>query len=125
MIKDKMKKIVMMVFAAMFAMNVMADNVKVKVSSMHCENCANRAEKALKANDAVNEVKVDLENQAVCVSYDAKKTDVEALMKALKEARFEAEVVKQCDKEGGCKHECGDDGCGLADLAWKRYDTIQ
>ena len=107
MIKVKMKKIVMMVFAAMFTMNVMADNVKFKVSNMHCENCANRAEKALKANDAVNEVKVDLEKQAVCVSYDAK-----ALMKALKEARFEAEVVKQCDKEGGCKHECGDDGCG-------------
>ena len=121
MIKVKMKKIVMMVFAAMFTMNVMADNVKFKVSNMHCENCANRAEKALKANDAVPE---DGKVSTAFV-YDAKKTDVEALMKALKEARFEAEVVKQCDKEGGCKHECGDDGCGLADLAWKRYDTIQ
>lgn len=116
---------------ATFAMNVLADNVKFKVSNMHCGNCAKRVEKALKANEAVSEVKVNLESKAVCVSYDAAKTDVETIQKALADAKFRAEVVKQCDKAEGCKHEdkagehkcnqerkqegehkCGANGCG-------------
>lgn len=126
-----MKKTVMMMFAAMFALNVLADNVKFKVSNMHCQNCAKRVEKALKANEAVSEVKVNLESKAVCVSYDAAKTNVEAIQKALTDAKFQAEVAIQCDKAEGCKHEgkagehkckhegqqagehkCGADGCG-------------
>ena len=121
----------MMMFAALFAMNVLADNVKFKVINMHCENCAKRVEKALKANEAVSEVKVDLESKTVCVSYDAAKTDVETIQKALADAKFQAEVAKQCDKAEGCKHEgeagghkckhegeqagghkCGANGCG-------------
>lgn len=114
-----MKKIVLMMFAGLFAMNVMAENVKFTISNMHCENCAKRVEKALKSNEAVSEVKVNLESQAVCVSYDAQKTNVEAIQKALTDAKFQAEIAKQCDKEEGChhegtenKHECGGEGCG-------------
>ena len=51
-----MKKIVMMVFAAMVTVNVMADNVKFKVTNIRCQNCAKRVEKTLKANEAVQEV---------------------------------------------------------------------
>ena len=109
-----MKKIVMMMFAALFTMNVMADNVKFKVNNMHCENCAKRVEKTLKANDAVSEVKVNLECKAVCVSYDAQKTNVEALQKALSDAKFEAEIAKQCDDKEGCKGE-GEHKCGHND----------
>ena len=72
----------MMMFATMFAMNVLAENVKFKVSNMHCQNCANRVEKALKANKAVSDVKINLECKGVSVSYDATKTNVEALQKA-------------------------------------------
>ena len=118
-----MKKIVMMMFAAMFTMNMLAENVKIKVTNMHCENCAKRVEKTLKTNEAVSQVKVDLECQTICVSYDAEKTNVEALTKALIDAKFEVEIVKQCAKEGGYKHdgngkskeekhECGSEGCG-------------
>ena len=115
-----MKKIVMMMMAALFAMNVLADGVKFKVTNMHCQNCANRVEKALKANDGVSKVKVDLESKDVSVSYDAAKTSVEALQKALTDVKFEAEVAKQGDKKGGCekhegkseKHECGGKCCG-------------
>ena len=127
-----MKKIVMMTFAALFAMNVLADNVKFQIKNMNCENCAKRVENALKANDAVTTVKVNLECKAVCVSYDATKTNAEALLKALTDVKFQAEIAKQCDQEGGCehdgkegahkcgkengqqevKHECGCEGCG-------------
>lgn len=106
----------MMMMAALFAMNVVAENVNFKVANMHCQNCANRVEKALKANEAVSEVKVDLESHAVSVSYDGGKTNVEALQKALTDAKFEAEVAKQCcgKKHEGQekKHKCGGNGCG-------------
>jgi len=121
-----MKKIIMMTIAAMLTINAMADNVKFKISNMHCQNCAKRVEKVLKANEAVCEVKINLECKAVCVSYDEQKTNVEAIQKALSDAKFQAEIAKQCDKKGGCKHdsmedkhecsqegkhECGGKGC--------------
>lgn len=111
-----MKKIVMMMFAALFAMNVLADNVKFKVTNIRCQNCAKRVEKTLKANEAVQEVNVDLQAKTVCVSYDAEKANAEALLKTLTDAKYQAEILKQCDgKEvkGGCgKHEGKEGGCG-------------
>lgn len=97
-----MKKIIMMTMAAMFSLSMTAGNVNFKVSNMHCGNCAKRVEKALKANEAVSEVTVDLENQLVSVVFDDQKTDADALQKALTEAKFEAIVAKGCG--GNCKH---------------------
>lgn len=112
-----MKKIVMTMFVALFTINMMADNVKFKIKNMNCENCAKRIEKVLTENGAVTKVKVNLECKAVCVSYDATKTNVEALQKALTDAKFQAEIAKQCNKEGGCKHEGkeGEHKCGKKD----------
>lgn len=112
-----MKKIVMTMFAALFTINMMADNVKFKIKNMNCENCAKRIEKVLTENGAVTKVKVNLECKAVCVSYDATKTNVEALQKTLTDAKFQAEIAKQCNKEGGCKHEGkeGEHKCGKKD----------
>ena len=112
-----MKKIVMTMFAALFTINMMADNVKFKIKNMNCENCAKRIEKVLTENGAVTKVKVNLECKAVCVSYDATKTNVEALQKAFTDAKFQAEIAKQCNKEGGCKHEGkeGEHKCGKKD----------
>ncbi|MBE6270123.1 MAG: ATPase P [Prevotella ruminicola] len=119
-----MKKIVMMMFAAMVSVNVLADNVKFKVTNIRCQNCAKRVEKTLKANEAVKEVSVDLQAKTVCVSYDAEKANADALLKTLTDAKYQAEIMKQCNgkqggrgkhegKEGGCgKHEGKQGGCG-------------
>ena len=123
-----MKKIFMMMFAAMVTVNVMAYNVKFKVTNIKCQNCAKRVEKTLKANEAVKEVNVDLQAKTVCVSFDEKKANAEALLKTLTDAKYQAEIMKQCDgkeaksccdkheaKEGGCdKHEAkkAHEGCG-------------
>ncbi len=102
----------MMMFAAMFAMNVLADNVKFKVTNMRCQNCAKRVEKTLKANEAVKEVKVDLTAKTVCVSYDAEKVNADVLLKTLTDAKFQAEIEKQCSGKGCGKHEGKEGGCG-------------
>jgi copper chaperone CopZ len=108
------KKIAMMLSAVVLAVNVQAANVKFKVSNMNGEDSAKRVEMTLKANDAVSKVKVNLEGQAVCVSYDEKKTSVEVIRKALSDAKFQVEILKQCNKEGGCKHDGKEEkhGCG-------------
>lgn len=113
-----MKKIFMMMFAAMVTVNVMADNVKFKVTNIKCQNCAKRVEKTLKATEAVKEVNVDLQAKTVCVSFDEKKTNAEALLKTLTDAKYQAEIMKQCNgKEAkSCcdKHEAkkAHEGCG-------------
>jgi copper chaperone CopZ len=107
-----MKKIVMMVFAAMVTVNVMADNVKFKVTNIRCQNCAKRVEKTLKANEAVQEVSVDLQAKTVTVSFDEKKANAEALLKTLTDAKYQAEIFDGKEAKGGCgKHE-GKGGCG-------------
>lgn len=98
----KMKKIVMMMFAGLLSVSALADNVMFRIPNMHCQNCAKRVEKALKASEAVNEVSVDLENRTVCVAYDAQKATAEVLQQSLADARFKAEVAKQCDRKEGC-----------------------
>ena len=109
----------MMMFAAMVTVNVMADNVNFKVTNIRCQNCAKRVEKTLKANEAVQDVKVDLETKTVSVSYNAEKANADALLKTLTDAKYQAEIVKKggCGhhdgKEGGCgKHEGKQGGCG-------------
>ena len=107
-----MKKIFMMMFAAMVTVNVMADNVKFKVTNIKCQNCAKRVEKTLKATEAVKEVNVDLQAKTVCVSFDEKKANAEALLKTLTDAKYQAEIFDGKDAKGGCgKHE-GKGGCG-------------
>ena len=107
-----MKKIVTMMFAALFAMNVLADNVKFKVTNIRCQNCAKRVEKTLKANEAVQEVNVDLQAKTVSVSFDEKKANAEALLKTLTDAKYQAEIFDGKEAKGGCgKHE-GKGGCG-------------
>jgi copper chaperone CopZ len=105
-----MKKIVFIMVAGMFAMNMMAENVNFKVSNMRCGGCANRITKALKANEAVSDVKVNLENKMVTVSFDEAKTSKEALLETLTNAKYQAEIVageQASEKKGGCK----DGGC--------------
>lgn len=103
-----MKKTIMMVLAGLLSVAALADDVKFKVSNMHCDNCARRVEKALKGNEAVGEVTVNLEDRTVCVSYDAQKTTVAVLRQCLADARFQAEVARQCDK----KEECAGQAAG-------------
>jgi copper chaperone CopZ len=129
-----MKKTVLMIGAVLFAMTALADNVMFSITNMHCGNCAKRVESVLKANEAVSQVSVNLDDKTVCVSYDARKTSAEALQQALKEANFQAEEAQacqaQCQAKGGeadhqCgqkaaqtgDHKCGAEGCAHAGSA--------
>lgn len=63
---------------------------KINVPTAQCMMCANKIEKAVKEVDGVAEAAVDMDVKVVSVTYDAKRTDVAALEKAIAGAGYQA-----------------------------------
>lgn len=45
-------------------------NITLQIEGMHCENCANRLEKALLNNEKIKTVKVDFATKKATITYD-------------------------------------------------------
>ncbi|MDR1864702.1 MAG: heavy-metal-associated domain-containing protein [Bacteroidales bacterium] len=58
---------------------------------MHCRNCQAKIEKNIPWEKGVKDLRVDLENQKVTVSYDPKKTTEAQLQKAIEKLDFSCE----------------------------------
>jgi copper chaperone CopZ len=91
-----MKKIIIMVMAALMAMPAiaMADNKPAKkkkgeikevtfVVEFDCENCAKKIRENVAFEKGVKDLKVTLDTRTVALKYDAAKTNVETLRKAI------------------------------------------
>lgn len=78
---------------------------------MHCQNCENKIKSNLRFEKGVSEIVTDLENQTVSVSYDADKTDVSKLQKALGRIGYEATETKPAKSCGGCKSDGKQSSC--------------
>lgn len=63
---------------------------KINVPTAQCMMCANNIEKALKKVDGVSEVAVDMDVKVVSVTYDATRTSVASLEKAIAGAGYQA-----------------------------------
>lgn len=59
--------------------------------NLHCHNCQAKLEKNIHWEKGVKDMKVDLENKQVTITYDPKKTDEDKLAKAIEELGFECE----------------------------------
>jgi len=96
---------------------------------MHCGNCTNAVETALRAVDGVKSATADLKSQTVRVIVNAAAADMpDALIEAIEDAGFESHVGSaagdcgskgkacsaggSCSCKGGCK--CGDN-CQCSD----------
>ena len=62
--------------------------LNLPVEGMTCASCVLRVEKALKKVDGVLEANVNLATEKVSVSFDDKRTDIEALSTAVSEAGY-------------------------------------
>jgi copper chaperone CopZ len=67
-----------------------ASEVTFKVN-MTCENCQKRIEKHIAWEKGVKDLRVDLDKKLVTVKYDSKKTDEDALKKAIEGLGYTAE----------------------------------
>ena len=63
-------------------------------TDVDCENCAKKVDNSIPYQKGVKEVKVDVSTQTVTVTYDTSKTNDEALVKAFKKVKVNAEVKK-------------------------------
>ena len=67
----------------------------VFLTDVDCETCAKKIDNSLPYQKGVKEVKVDVATRKVTVTYDATKSSDEALIKAFKKIKINAEVAKK------------------------------
>ncbi|MCU0323675.1 MAG: heavy-metal-associated domain-containing protein [Spirosomaceae bacterium] len=88
--------------------------VKIKTSAI-CEMCKERIEKQLAFTKGVEDANLDLKDKVVTISYNAKKTDVAKLKKAINDAGYDADETASnpksyeklpscCKKDGEAMH---------------------
>ena len=99
-----MKKIIMLCLLAVMGFGV-ADAVAQKkgdaalkttvfLTDVDCETCAKKIDNSLPFQKGVKEVKVDVPTRKVTVTFDTTKTNEEALIKAFKKIKINAELKK-------------------------------
>lgn len=102
-----MKKIFMLCLVAVIGFGVsdaMAQKKQVELKTtvfqtdVDCENCAKKVDNSIPYQKGVKEVKVDVSTQTVTVIYDTSKTNDEALVKAFKKVKVNAEVKEVATK---------------------------
>lgn len=102
-----MKKIIMICLMAVIGFGVsgaMAQKKQVELKTtvfqtdVDCENCAKKVDNSIPYQKGVKEVKVDVSTQTVTVTYDKAKTNDEALLKAFKKVKVQAEVKEVASK---------------------------
>ena len=102
-----MKKIIMLCLMAVIGFGIgdaMAQKKQVDLKTtvfqtdVDCENCAKKVDNSIPYQKGVKEVKVDFSTQTVTVTYDKAKTNDEALLKAFKKVKVNAEVKEVASK---------------------------
>ena len=99
-----MKKIIMLCLMAVIGFGVSdamaqkksdaALKTTVFMTDVDCETCAKKIDNSIPFQKGVKEVKVDVPSRKVTVTYDATKSSEEALIKAFKKIKINAEVAK-------------------------------
>ena len=76
----------------------MAKDIKTVVVTtqpvMHCESCEKKIKGNLRFEKGVKEIQCDIEGQRVTITYDADKTNSEAIIKSLGKFGYQATEVK-------------------------------
>lgn len=64
--------------------------MKIKLSGMHCGNCAFKVENRLRSIDGVNEVSINLAEGEASVDYDPKLTGFNTFQAAIQQIGYQA-----------------------------------
>ena len=68
--------------------------VVTTVPQMHCESCENKIKGNLRFEKGVKQIECDIEGQRVTITYDADKTNPEAIIKSFDKFGYKATEVK-------------------------------
>lgn len=67
------------------------DPIRLHVTGMHCDGCANRVTKVLERLNDVRAADVSLEHETATVETDKPSPNIRAMINAIESAGFEAE----------------------------------
>lgn len=67
--------------------------IKLNISGMTCNNCANRVETALSELEGVEKVKINLKKETAKIKYDETIQDRGNFQEAVEEAGYQAELA--------------------------------
>lgn len=73
------------------------DNTTLKLRGMSCASCANSVEDAIRSVPGVSACSVNFGAEQATVTYDSKKTDLEAIQDAVDAAGYSAQPIREQD----------------------------
>lgn len=97
-----MKHLLLLLFALLTAGTVAAKDIRTvvfKVEQMSCVNCEGKVKRNIPYETGVKNMKTNLEDRTVTVTFDAEKTSVERLQKGFGKFGYKAEVLKTSSPE--------------------------
>jgi copper chaperone CopZ len=92
-----MKKLIMIIALVATTLTASAGDKKKAVKtvtfdvSMHCENCQTKIEGTIGWEKGVKDLKTNLKEKTVTISYDANKTTPEKLQKSIQKLGYQAQ----------------------------------
>jgi copper chaperone CopZ len=92
-----MKKLIMIIALVATTLTASAGDKKKAVKtvtfdvSMHCENCQKKIEGTIGWEKGVKDLKTNLKEKTVTISYDANKTTPEKLQKSIQKLGYQAQ----------------------------------
>ena len=98
-----MKKILLLLIAALTMSMASAKDIKTvvltTVPQMHCEGCEKRIKENIRFEKGIKKIVTDVEHQTVTITYDADKTTVEDIIKGFEKINYNATEVKEGEQE--------------------------
>ena len=71
------------------------ETIELLVPDMHCQNCQKKIEKNIAYEKGVTDLKVDLENKTVTVTFKKKNTNKEKIQAAFEKLGYSSEIVEK------------------------------
>lgn len=97
-----MRKNIIMMLMLLVSVAAMGKDLKTvtftTTPQMHCANCEQKIKGNLRFERGVKEIKTQVEEQKVIVTYDADKTSVEKLLKGFEKFGYKARQLKEGEK---------------------------
>ena len=100
-----MKKCLVVLLTAVMALSTYAKDIKELVVTtnppMSCQNCENKIKKGdVRFVKGVKDIKTNLQEQRVTVTYDADKTTPEKIEKAFEKTGYKVKVISPAKADG-------------------------
>lgn len=105
-----MKWMMMCAVILLAALNVNAEKKGEKTvvfqAHLHCKSCVNKIEKNIPFEKGVKDLKVDMDAQAITVTFRTDKNTEENLKKAIEKLDIEVKGTTPAKKDACCAGEC-------------------